>query len=156
MKYIYRLNKDQLFNSCCLYDENDQLVYTLKQKVLALGERYRYYDCNDNEVGLIKQSFFHGFEIYNYGVKVAELKRLVGFSFKKRFQLMDYGWIIESNFWGNKYFVRDSNNNLIMDVWVKFLALPDLIEVNVYDNENTFVCLLCAMALTFFKNSSND
>lgn len=157
MKYVYRLNKKKIINCCFIYNEQDKLLYTVKQDFISFGETQRYFDEIGNEVAVIKQAFRGRlFDFYSGGVKVAELVRVRKFGVNPIYRLNDLGWNIECNFLRNEYYVKDVNGNKIMDVYIKVFKLPDLIEVFVYDEKNAFMCLMCAMALSSISRRNSD
>lgn len=156
MKLILRLNNT--FGGCGIYDEQGQLVYNLKQKIISFGERYRFYDVNGSEVGLIKQAFIGGrFEFFSNGVQLAELRRNSGFNLLRKYVLSNYNWIIEGDFTGNLYSVKDESDNAVMEVEIKVGALPDVLEINIHDEKNILMCSMCAIALEIIStNRSTD
>lgn len=94
MKYVYRLKK--IINCCFIYNEQDKLLYTIKQDFISLGETQRYFDEIGNEVAVIKQAFRGRlFDFYSGGVKVAELVRVRKFSVNPIYRLNELGWNIE-------------------------------------------------------------
>ena len=158
MRYFYRLNKRKLFNCCFVYDEDDNLLYTVKSDFISFGMKERYLDQNGVEIGFIKKSYAIGClcDFFMDGIKIAELVRIGKFFGAPTCKLTNFDWDVEWNFFKNKCYVKDNNGNSVMEVYFKILELPNIIEVVVYDDKNTFMCLMCANALCMISKFMYD
>lgn len=49
-----------------------------------------------------------------------------------KYELKNKQWLIKQNYLGNKYFVYDENNKLIMDISIKMLTFVYNANINIY------------------------
>lgn len=65
-----------------------------------------------------------------------------------KYELKNKQWLIKQNYLGNKYFVYDENNKLIMDISIKMLTFVYNANINIYINDdNVFMCIMTALSL---------
>ena len=134
-----------------LFDENNNVIYVVTRKIVSFGENYTIYDKNENNIAKIKQNlgFNKGCFDFFYDSKIDTISRKNQFLIPK-YELKNKQWLIKQNCLGNKYFVYDENNKLIMDISIKMLTLIYNANINIYINDdNIFICIMTALSLIF-------
>lgn len=127
-----------------VYDENKNILYSLKRPLVAFGDKYKIFDYNNMEVGEIKQSMSRRGK-YNFLSKGQIIESL----FEKiwivnpEYELKNMKWSIKGNFSNLEYVVYDSGSNVVMDVSIDLFSC----KVNIYDTNNILLCIMIALSL---------
>lgn len=140
-----RLLRDK-FN---VYDENENVVYSVRGKFVSAKTHLRIYDAQGKEIGTVKRghNFLRTNPIFDfiiYGRKAGSLWPVKAMA--KRKYLLDNGWSVEGNFLGLKY-------NIIVDgkpvatIASKFLSWGDTYLIRFQEGANDLLILMIVLAV---------
>lgn len=155
MKLILKQKFLSWFNTYNIFDENDNVVYTIKGE-LSWGHKLRIYDRNNNEIGLLHEkifTFLPKFFMYdNYGNELGIINKKFSI-LKPKYELSCNDWKVEGDFWGWNYNIIDADENKIASIQKK-LTFVDNYEVDIPQEENGLLVLMIVIAIDIDKENS--
>lgn len=157
MKLLFKQRMFSWFDSYDIYDENEVPVYTVKGK-LSWGHRLEIYDSQGNHLGTVQQkvfSFLQKFLLYREGQMIGEIRKAFTF-FKPRFTLDCNGWVVEGDWLGWSYLVRDASGGAVMSAEKEMIRLTDTYVLDIVKEEDALLCLMIVLAIDAAKCSQND
>lgn len=159
---IYKLKED--FK---VYDQNENLRYIVKGKLFSSTHDLSVYDSSGNvKLGQVvqklisfrgpfsKESHPQDFVLYINGKKIGKIKSTYS-SLTSKYKLDFNDWMIEGNFIGNIYKVKNKHKE-IMRVEEKFVLNEDLYFLDILSDEDELLCLLIALAIDSSKSSKTQ
>ncbi len=156
MKLLFKQRVFSLLDRMDIFDEDDNVVYTVKSK-LALGKKLEVYDANDEQVALLKQkvmSFKPTFEIIfgeqSFGAVVKEFTLM-----KPVYTLKSMGWRVEGSFWEYNYSITDSNDDVVANI-EKIINFSDTYAIDVVNDEDALLALMVVIAIDAEKDNRSD
>ena len=118
-----------------IYDESGRVKYFVKAELIALGHQLHVYDCNHNEIGVIRQrimTFLPAFDIEVNGMIRGYIQKKFTF-FYPQYEIDFNGWRVEGDFLGWRYDVYQGCS-AIMHIYKEFFHWGDTDAV---DSENS-------------------
>lgn len=131
-----------------IYDENENVRYSVKAEILSLGHRLHVYDAWDNEIGLIREkliSFLPAFEIETGGVVQGMIQKKFSF-FTPKYEIDFNGWRVTSDFLGWDYDVY-SECCPIIHISKEFLHWGDTYVIDIADPKDELMGLMLVIAI---------
>ena len=157
MKLLFKQRFFSWFDSYDIYDENGNVVYTVKGQ-FAWGHVLKVYDAGDNEIGMIQEKFFSfrpKFEIY-FGeeYKGCICKELT--FFKPIFDIDYNGWHVEGDFWEWDYRIMNGDGECVAVVTKEPFNWTDTYVIDVDNPEDALNALMLVLAIDAEKCSRSD
>lgn len=140
-----------------VYDENKNIKYVVKGKLLSSTHKLAVYNNNGAKIGEVNEKKFairspfsieskpKDFVVKLYNKKIGTIKSKFSFG-KSKFQFDFNGWKIDGNFIGSNYKVKDDKGT-IMEVSIKFLFGTDPYFIDIFNPEDELLCLMVALAI---------
>lgn len=135
-----------LLDSYDVKNTDGDVEYTVKSRI-AIGHNMEIYDRYGEMVGEIKEkivSLLPNYEIYINGEYKGRVKKKL--SLFQRFSLDYLGFNVEGDLLGFEYSVFDGERK-VLDVSKKLIAFADTYRLDIYDDNDTLVGLLIALAI---------
>ncbi len=155
MKLIIKQKIISWFDSYNVYDEYDNVVYTVKGK-LSWGHKFLIYDTLGREVGCIRQKIWRllpTFEICQGGCVIGQVcQKLTAFRPRFHCDLGDYE--VDGNVWGLHYRITKGGTP-VATIDKKFLSWSDTYTIDVCP-EDAFYILMIAVAIDAAFCSRNN
>ena len=157
MKMLFKQKLFSWFDSYDIYDEHGETLYTVKGQ-FGFGHRFKVLDNNEREVGYVKQriwTWLPKFDIYVNEELIGTIKK--EFTFLRHKFTIDYkGWVVEGDFLGWDYRVKDASGNEVARVSKQIFKLTDTYEIDVVDSSNALNVLLLVIAIDAEECSRNN
>ncbi len=155
MKLVLKQKILSWFNSYNIYDEYDNIVYTIKGE-LSWGHKLKIYDKNNIEVGVLKEkvlAFLPKFYMYdNYENELGVISKKLSFV-KPKYELSCNDWKVKGDFWEWNYQIVDSVDNKIAVIQKKF-NLADNYIIDISKEENALLVLMIILAIDIDKENN--
>ncbi len=148
MKLILKQRFFSWFDSFDIYNEDDEVVFTVKGE-LSWGKLLRVYDAAGNCVGTLKQvvmTFLPQYQIYLGDDFAGTVKKEFSF-FRPAFDVDYLGWYVEGNFFEYDYTVYDERGNVAAVVAKELFHFTDVYTIDVADITNTLNALMLVLAI---------
>lgn len=155
MKLIFKQRFLSWFDSYDIYDENDNIYFTVKGQ-LSWGHLFKIYNSNNEEIGWLKQklfTFLPKYEIYKDNVKLGEIRKEFTF-FKPKFHITFGNYTVDGNFLEWDYEVYKEGKH-IASISKEFFHLTDTYIINVDDNE-ALIVLMIVLSIDSIKDRNNN
>ncbi len=157
MKLILKQKFLSWFNTYNIYDENDNVVYSIKGE-LSLGHKLRFFDKNNNEVGLLQEkvfTFLPKFYMYdNSGNEIGVISKKFNI-LKPKYELSCNGWKTTGDFWQWNYSIIDNEEEKIATI-KRLLSFADNYEIDIPNETNSLLVLMIVTAIDIDKESSAE
>lgn len=140
-----------------IYDENGNVRYFVKAKLIALGHQLHVYDANQNEIGMIKQkllTFLPAFEIEIGGRTVGKIQKEFSF-FKPRYEIDCNGWRVEGDFLGWDYDVYSGCSSII-HISKELLHFGDTYVIDIANPEDELMGMMLVIAIDAANCTQGD
>ena len=148
MRLLIKQKVFSLTDSFNVYDENENIKYTVKGEFFSLGKKLHVYDASGNELGMVRQkilTLLPMFFIEINGVEVGTISK--GFSFFKDNYEVDYkGWDVRGDWFDWDYEVYRGDYK-VLDIQTKLLSWGDTYIVDVKNNEDELAALMLVLAI---------
>ena len=159
MRLLIKQKVFSLTESFNVYDENENVKYTVKGEFFSLGKKLHVYDASGNELGMIRQkllTFFPMFMIDIGGREVGTISK--GFSFfrdnytalcllpRDNYQVDYKGWDVRGDWFDWDYEVYRGDYK-VLDIQTKLLSWGDTYIVDVKSNEDELAALMLVLAI---------
>lgn len=154
MKLLFKQKFFSWFDSYDIFDEYGNTVYRVKGQ-LAWGHKFKIYDANENEVGMIAQkivTLLPKFEIYKHGAYYGSLKKELSF-FKPRYNIDFNGWHIEGNFLEWDYNIVNQGGQTVATIDKEIFNLTDTYSIDVVNPADALDALMVVLAIDAEKCS---
>ena len=154
MKLLFKQRFFSWFDSYDVYDENDNVLYTVEGR-LAWGRCFKIYDAARKEVGMVKGRIFcllPKFDIYRGDTCVGCISKKFTF-FCPAFQIDNNGWDAEGDFFEWDYTIT-SGSRTVARVEKKLLHFTDTYVIDVTKPEDALGALMVAVAIDADKCSA--
>ena len=141
------------FDSYDVYDENNNIVYTVKGR-LAWGHKLVIYDANGNEIGMVSEvmlTWLPKFRLYEHGNYVGEISRKFSF-FNPKYAIDHKGWTATGDFVGWDYEIN-SPIGCVASVSKQLFRFTDAYVIDVRNPADALCCLMFAIAIDAEKCS---
>lgn len=156
MKLLFKQRFFSWFDSYDIFDESDNVVFTVKGQ-LSWGHRLNIYNSANVHIGTVKEVVFTWlpkFELYEGDRLVGVLKKKFQL-FKNSYDLDLLGWDVNGNFMGWDYSILDSHGSVVARVNKVIFKFNDTYEIDVVDPENALYALMFTLAIDAEKCSRN-
>lgn len=158
MKYYLKQKFLSWFDTYNVYDESDNIAYTIKGE-LSWGHKLKIYDKTGNEVGTLKEKLLvlmPKYVIYNnVGQEIGLIEKRFSL-FKPKYFITPNDWTVTGDFFNFNYETFDKNNNLVMSTSKKIFHLTDNYEINVFDDSNSLMSIMIVLAIDIDKERQNE
>ena len=157
MKYLFKQRILSWFDSYDIYDENNNIAFIVKGE-LSLGHQLRIFDNNNQELGVLKEKIFTFLPKYymydSNGNKIGLIEKQLSL-LKPKYKLTCNDWKVLGDFWSWNYSVNNSLNETIMTAR-RQLALNDQYTIDVPDEKNSLLCLMIVLAIDIDKERKRE
>lgn len=152
MKYIIKQKFFKIYReSFFIYDEQGNQVYKVKPKV-SIFQKYTIEDMEKNSIMTITKKFFHIMPKYYIRNPQKELIAFAKkkFSFKPKYEIEHRDearlYTIDGDILGFNFNIM-LNNLTIASVYKKIIAMRDVYEIDVLDENESKICLALTLIL---------
>ena len=155
MQYIIRQKILAIRDRFTIKDINDNDVFQVKGSLLAIPKRLKVMDMQGNELIQVRHKIIDimpQFFIIKDGEKIAKVKRK--FTLRKKYAVYakDGEYAIEGDVWAWNYNILKDGKKIAM-VSKRFMAIRDAYVVDVLDESKTLFCIALAI---MFDESHHD
>ena len=156
MKLYFKQRFFSWFDSYDIYDEQGNTMYVVKGQ-LAWGHCLKIFDCNGNEIGVVKQRIFTllpKFEVYMDNRYIGCISKKFTL-FTPKFEINFRGWIVEGDFFQWDYTIKNENNDVVATISKEIFNLTDTYIIDVKDSADNLAALMLVLAIDAEKCSRN-
>lgn len=157
MKLIFKQRLFSFLDSYDIFDENDQVVFTVKSK-LNFGRHYQVFYKTGEMVGELKQKIFcflPTFEIFLNDIYTGCVSR--EFSFFKPRYIVDYkDWLVEGNFFEWDYTIKKYTSGVVATVTKELFNFTDTYTIDVVDEKDVIPALMLVLAIDAEKDQRDN
>ena len=154
MKLLFKQRFFSLAGSYDIFDEKENVVFTVKGK-LGFGREFYVYDKNGNMLAFMKRrvfSFFPCFDVFEGENYIGCIKRR--FSLFKPVYTIDFRpWSVVGNFFELNYGIYDADCREVAHISQKLLRLTDTYVIDVVNDDEALYALLVVIAIDSEKAS---
>lgn len=157
MKLLFKQRLFSWFDSYDIYDESGNVLYSVKGE-LSFGHQLRIYDCDNKEVGLIKEKIFTllpKFIMYENGIEIGEIAKDFTF-FTPKFHLTCNDWKVIGDIFEWDYEVVDSKENVIMTVSKQLFHFTDTYVIDITNEKDILYSLMIVLSIDAAKCSRDN
>lgn len=156
MKLILKQKIFSLMDSYDIYDEYDQVVYTVSSR-LSWGHKLDVYDPSDHCLATIKEeilTFMPRFSIYIDDHYIGSFQKKLSFLFPK-YVLEFNDWSIDGDFMNWNYTISDSYHE-IATISKELFHFTDVYVIDVHNSQDALYALLVVLAIDAEKCSASN
>ena len=156
MKLILKQRFFSLMDSYDIYDEYDQVVYTVRSR-LSWGHKLDVYDASGNHLATIKEeilTFMPRFSIYIDDRYIGSFQKKLSFLFPK-YVLEFNDWFIDGDFMNWNYTINDSDHE-IATISKELFHFTDVYVIDVHNSQDALYALLVVLAIDAEKCSASN
>lgn len=153
MKLLFRQRIFSCLDSYDIYDENQNVVYSVKGKI-SFGHCLYIYDNYHNHIGTIKEEVLRllpRFRMYINDQYIGEIYKDLTI-FKPQYHIECNGWRIQGNIWEWDYNVIN-HNQIIATISKELFHLSDTYILN---DQDALYVLMIVLAIDAEKCSRHD
>ena len=146
MKLIIKQKILSWFDSYNVYDENDNVVYTIKGQP-SWGHKFLILDAQGKELGCINQKIFSMlpcYEIFKDGQQIGKINRKFSM-FKPKYECDLGGYSVEGDFFAYKYQIKKQGKD-VASISKKVFAFKDTYIIDSTE-EDAFTALMIVVAI---------
>ena len=134
-----------------VYNEQGDVVYTVKGEAFSLGKRLHLYDLGGNELARVEQkvfSFFPKYFLFIGDQQIGEIVQVFHL-FKPKYAVNGLGWEIRGNLFEHEY---EITNGIvpIASVSKEWFSFTDAYEIRFGEDVNELVALTVCLAIDAF------
>ncbi len=148
MKYYIKQKVFSLVDRFEVYDEFDEVVYTVEGEFFSFGKKYHIYNTDGYEIAYIHQkllTFLPKFEVYVDETEVAEIvKDFSLFVPAYHIELLD--WNIEGEFWAHDYKIT-SYGSIVATISKEWFTWGDKYWIDVEDEYDQVMVVATVLAI---------
>lgn len=151
-----------------IYDEKQQVKYTVKGELLSMKHHLHIYDAQGKkELATVKETLIavrspfsidshpKDFVIEVAGKKLGKVKTKGSFG-KQKFDVTFNDWSVEGDIFGKNYKVINKSGNIVMTVSKKLSYVNDMHFVDITNPQDEFYCMLIVLALDSASISKSE
>ena len=156
MKLLFKQRFFSWFDSYDIYNEDGQVIYQVEGK-LSWGHKLVIYDQNENEVGTVLEkvmTLLPKFEIYKNNEYIGCLSKELSF-FTPHYNIDYNGWHIDGTIMEWNYSILDRSGYSIARVSKELFHMTDTYVIDVPDTGNALDALMFVLAIDAEKCSRN-
>ncbi len=157
MKLLIKQKLGTLFaDKFNVYDEDENVKFTVKGKALSIGKKLYVYDAAENEIGLVSQklaSITPKYEIFVNGKSMGHIKKELKL-LAQNYQVECHGWDVKGDFMGWDYEVLENGRN-VAQIHKEWLAWGDTYVLDIHDPKDEVMSLMLVLAIDA-ANSHKD
>jgi uncharacterized protein YxjI len=154
MKLIIKQQFLTLFDEFDVYDENDNIVFTVKGQ-FALTKTLSVYDTSGNEIAKLSRRFFSFLPTYDIeigGQEIGSIRKEISL-FKPHFDIDYMDWDVTGNYLEWDYdVVCKADDEHIAHISKEIMHLTDTYCIDVEDDGNILNVLLLVLAIDAEKS----
>lgn len=149
----------QLKETYYIYDQNQQVRYTVKGELLSMKHHLHIYDATERkELATVKEKLIavrtpfsldsqpKNFVIEVKGKKIGKVKTKASLT-KRKFDVTFNDWSVEGDVFGKNYKILDKDGNVVMVASQKYSYVNDMYFVDITNPDNELYCVLILLAL---------
>lgn len=140
-----------------IYDDSGREKYFVKAELIAIGHQLHVYDCNRNEIGIIRQkimTLLPAFDIEVNGMVRGRIQKKFTL-FYPQYEVDFNGWRVEGDFLGWNYDVYQGCS-AIMHISKELLQWGDTYVINFANPADELMGLLLVIAIDAANCSQNN
>lgn len=140
-----------------IYDESGRAKYFVKAELIAIGHQLHVYDCNRNEIGIIRQkimTLLPAFDIEVNGMVRGRIQKKFTL-FRPQYEIDCNGWRVEGDFLGWNYDVYQGCS-AIMHISKELLHWGDTYVIDFANPADELMGLLLVIAIDAANCSQNN
>ncbi len=156
MKLLFRQRFLSLLDSYDIYNEYDEVEYTVESK-LSFSHYMNIYQ-DDRLVATLQQkvfTFLPKFDLYIHDEYYDRIVKEFTF-FHPYFHLEESGWTVEGDFTAWDYQIFDQNHNCIATLSKELFHLTDTYVMDIFDDKYALQVLLIVLAIDAEKCTNNN
>lgn len=141
-----------------VYDEAENVVFTVEGEVFTFGKKLHVYDSMGNEAAFIEQklfSFFPKYSIWKNGCEVAEVVKEFTF-FRQAYSVNGPGWQVEGDFFDHDYRVTFGGAQTVASVSKEWFTFGDAYEINISSEADPVLALSVVLVIDACIDAQND
>ena len=117
-----------------LYDENEDICYSVEGEIFSFGKKLHVYDVLDNEAAYIRQEVLTLLPCYHIErPDGSDYEVVKEFSFlQPYYTVSDLDWEVSGDFWAHDYQIYEAGQ-LIVDVSKAWFTWGDVYEIDIND-----------------------
>ena len=157
MRLLFKQRFFSWFDSYDIYDENGNVVYTVKGE-LAWGHLLRIYDANGREVGHIQQevwTFLPRFYMYLGNECVGSICKELSF-FTPKYNIDYKNWHVEGEWLEWDYSIYNGSGQSVATISKEIWNWTDTYVIDVRDPADALYALMLVLAIDAEKCSRDD
>lgn len=131
-----------------VYDENENVCFTVEGEVFTLGKKLHIYDSEGREQAFVSQkllSFLPRFFIFRNGTEVLEVKKELTF-FHKEYTVSPLGWKVSGDFFAHEYEIENSEGR-VASISKKWFTWGDTYEIDIMKNVESVIVLSVVLVI---------
>ncbi len=140
-----------------IFDENENVVYTVEGEIFSWGRKLHVYDQNKIEVAFVWQKLMTFMPRYNIeigGTQVASLHQRFTL-FSHDFDLEGPNWTLSGDFFAHD-FVMTNGGDTIMRLSKQWFTWGDSFCLEIPDPQHALLCLCVCLAIDAVLDSHNS
>lgn len=158
MKLLFKQRPFSWFGSYDIFDENDNVVYTVEGKP-SFGKRLHILDANGNLIAVIKRrplTFFPVFELYrgNEDEYLGSITKEFSL-FRPSFSIDYMNWHVDGDMFEWDYEIIDENENEVALVSKELFRFTDTYCMEIHNPDAALHVLMLVLAIDAEKESRN-
>jgi len=134
-----------------IYNEQGDVVYTVKGEVFSLGKRLHLYDLSGNEIARVEQkvfTFFPKYLLFLRGRQIGEVVRVFHL-FKPRYAVNGLGWEISGDLFAHEYEITNGISP-IASVSKEWFSFTDAYEIRFGADVDELAALTVCLVIDAF------
>lgn len=152
MKFRIKEKVFSLHGEYKIYDEYDNVCYSVRQNAISVTNKTFIYDASGREV-----AFIHRKVVSMHDTHFIEMAdgASTQFNEKKYLQLHDnyeaeeFGWHVSGNITGHEFTITDNGGRMIAEAKESWISIGDMLMVEVYEQNDVekVIAILVAISL---------
>lgn len=154
MKLLFKQRFFSWFDSYDIYNEYNQVVYTVQGK-LSWGHCLHIYDHNGQHIGTIKEeilTFLPKFNMYVHDQYIGRIYKEFSF-FKPVYHIECNDWLIQGDWFEWDYQILNSQNQLIATISKELFHLTDTYILDIVHPQDALYVLMMVLSIDAEKCS---
>lgn len=157
MKLIFKQKAFSFLDSYNIFDENEQVVFTVKSR-FSIGRHFQVYNSKGRMVGELRQrliSLMPTFAIFIKGIFAGYVKK--EFSFFKPTYIVDYlDWYVAGNLFEWDYTIKKETGEVIATIQKELFKFTDTYVIDVVDEEDALPAVMLVLAIDAEKDQRDN
>lgn len=154
MRLLIKQKVFSIKDSFNVYDENENVKYTVKGEFFSLGKKLHVYDAEGNEIGMIRQkvlAWLPKFIVEIGGQQVGMIRK--GFTFFIDKYDVDYkGWTVQGDLLDWDYSVYQGSER-VLDIQKKILSWGDTYMIDIMNPQDEIPAIMLVLAIDAVKDA---